>query len=280
MNEAVPARPPAGTAGVESRGLDPITVELIQTRLTSIVREMRTVIIRTAYSHMIIEGHDFSSAVLSPAGELVAASQIEQPTHISALSWSAREVLARYGDDIGPGDLYLHNDPCTGGSHLNDVGLFYPVFHHDRPLAIVAVMAHWQDIGGMVPGSLSGNATEIYQEGIRIPSLRIVRRGVAIEEVLDLLFANVRGHRKRGLQHAGSRPTTGVPRSDCGAGRHGVEFIVRPGNRPGYSLTANREGRPRGATSSATGADLAPTRNTWRMHARHGPARVVMSVVA
>ena len=80
--------------------------------------------------------------MLSPAGELVAASQIEQPTHISALSWSAREVLARYGDDIGPGDLYLHNDPYTGGSHLNDVGLFYPVFHHDRPLAIVAVMAH------------------------------------------------------------------------------------------------------------------------------------------
>ena len=154
---------------------------------------MRTVIIRTAYSHMIIEGHDFSSAVLTPAGELVAASQIEQPTHISALSWSAREVLARYRDDIGPGDLYLHNDPYTGGSHLNDVGLFYPVFHHDRPLAIVAVMAHWQDIGGMVPGSLCGNATEIYQEGIRIPSLRIVRRGVAIEEVLDLLFANVRG---------------------------------------------------------------------------------------
>ena len=193
MNEAIPARPTDGTTGVESRGLDPITVELIQTRLTSIVREMRTVIIRTAYSHMIIEGHDFSSAVLSPAGELVAASQIEQPTHISALSWSAREVLARYGDDIGPGDLYLHNDPYTGGSHLNDVGLFYPVFHHDRPLAIVAVMAHWQDIGGMVPGSLSGNATEIYQEGIRIPSLRIVRRGVANEEVLDLLFANVRG---------------------------------------------------------------------------------------
>ena len=123
----------------------------------------------------------------------LTASQIEQPTHISALSWSAREVLARYGDDIGPGDLYLHNDPYTGGSHLNDVGLFYPVFHHDRPLVIVAVMAHWQDIGGMVPGSLCGNATEIYQEGIRIPSLRIVRRGVAIEEVLDLLFANVRG---------------------------------------------------------------------------------------
>lgn len=172
--------------------IDPITVELVQARLTSIVREMRTIIIRTAYSRMIIEGHDFSSAVLTPAGELVAASELEQPTHISALSWSARALIEKYRDDIGPGDLFLHNDPYTGGSHLNDVGLFYPVFHNEQPLAMVGVMAHWQDIGGMVPGSLSGNATEIYQEGIRIPSLRIARRGVWLHEVLDLLFANVR----------------------------------------------------------------------------------------
>lgn len=172
--------------------VDPITVELVQARLSSIVREMRTIIIRTAYSRMIIEGHDFSSAVLTPQGDLVAASELEQPTHISALSWSARALIAKYGDDIGPGDLYLHNDPYTGGSHLNDVGLFYPVFRGKRPLAIIGVMAHWQDVGGMVPGSLSGNARDIYQEGIRIPSLRIARRGVWLSEVLELLFANVR----------------------------------------------------------------------------------------
>jgi N-methylhydantoinase B len=171
---------------------DPVTTELVQARLSSIVREMRTIIIRTAYSRMIIEGHDFSSAVLTPQGDLVAASELEQPTHISALSWSARAIVARYGADVGPGDLFLHNDPYTGGSHLNDVGLFYPVFRDGRPLAIVGVMAHWQDIGGMVPGSLSGNAKDIYQEGIRIPSLRIARRGVWLTEVLDLLFANVR----------------------------------------------------------------------------------------
>jgi len=179
--------------------LDPITTELVQARLSSIVREMRTIIIRTAYSRMIIEGHDFSSAVLTPQGDLVAASELEQPTHIAALSWSARALIAKYGDDIGPGDLYLHNDPYTGGSHLNDVGLFYPVFRGDRPLAIIGVMAHWQDVGGMVPGSLSGNATDIYQEGIRIPSLRIARRGVWLNEVLELLFANVREpHDRRG----------------------------------------------------------------------------------
>jgi N-methylhydantoinase B len=179
-------------ASVEPSAVDPITAELVQARLSSIVREMRTIIIRTAYSRMIIEGHDFSSAVLTPQGDLVAASELEQPTHISALSWSARALIAKYGDDIGPGDLYLHNDPYTGGSHLNDVGLFYPVFRGERPLAIIGVMAHWQDVGGMVPGSLSGSAKDIYQEGIRIPSLRIARRGVWLAEVLELLFANVR----------------------------------------------------------------------------------------
>jgi len=176
----------------EDSAIDPITVELVQARLSSIVREMRTIIIRTAYSRMIIEGHDFSSAVLTPEGELVAASELEQPTHISALSWSARSLVDKYRGDIGPGDLFLHNDPYTGGSHLNDVGLFYPVFHGEQPLAMVGVMAHWQDIGGMVPGSLSGSARDIYQEGIRIPSLRIARRGVWLSEVLELLFANVR----------------------------------------------------------------------------------------
>lgn len=182
----------AQSASADPAAVDPITAELVQARLSSIVREMRTIIIRTAYSRMIIEGHDFSSAVLTPRGDLVAASELEQPTHISALSWSARALIAKYGDDIGPGDLYLHNDPYTGGSHLNDVGLFYPVFRGERPLAIIGVMAHWQDVGGMVPGSLSGSAKDIYQEGIRIPSLRIARRGVWLDEVLELLFANVR----------------------------------------------------------------------------------------
>lgn len=172
--------------------IDPIVLELIQTRLISVVREMRSIMIRTAYSPMIHEGHDFSCAVLSPSGDLVAASEVEQPTHLSALPWSARSVISRYDGDIGPGDLFLHNDPYTGGAHLNDIALYYPVFHGDTQIALIGVMAHWQDIGGMVPGSLSGTATEIYQEGVRIPGLRIQRRGVAIEEVTDLLFANVR----------------------------------------------------------------------------------------
>ncbi|MGQ0663048.1 MAG: hydantoinase B/oxoprolinase family protein [Pseudomonadota bacterium] len=172
--------------------VDPITLELIGESLISIVREMRTAVIRTAYSAMIHEGHDFSCAVLTAAGELVATSEVDQPTHLSALPWSARTVLAKYRDDIAPGDLFLHNDPYTGGTHLNDVALIHPVFVAGRRLALLGVMAHWQDIGGMVPGSLSGMATEIFQEGVRIPAIRIGRRGELQGEALDLLFANVR----------------------------------------------------------------------------------------
>jgi N-methylhydantoinase B len=172
--------------------IDPITLELIQEGLISIVREMRTIMVRTAYSAMIHEGHDFSCAVLTPAGELVSASAVDQPTHLSALPWSARTVLEKYRHDIAPGDLFLHNDPYTGGTHLNDVALIHPVFVKSELLALLGVMAHWQDVGGMVPGSLAGTATEIFQEGVRIPAIRIARQGVILHEVLDLLVANMR----------------------------------------------------------------------------------------
>ena len=172
--------------------VDAVTLALIAETLTSFVREMRTAVIRTSFSPMIHEGHDFSCAIMNPAGELVAASEVDQPTHLSALPWSTRAVLKRYGDALAEGDLFLFNDPYTGGTHLNDVALVKPVFAEGRPLALAGVMAHWQDIGGMVPGSLSGTASEIFQEGVRIPAVRIQHAGTRAEEVLDILFANVR----------------------------------------------------------------------------------------
>ncbi len=172
--------------------VDAVTLALVAETLTSFVREMRTAVIRTSFSPMIHEGHDFSCAIMNPAGELVAASEVDQPTHLSALPWSARSVLKRYAGSLADGDLFLFNDPYAGGTHLNDVALIKPVFADGSPLALVGVMAHWQDVGGMVPGSLSGTATEIFQEGVRIPAVRIAHAGVRAEEVLDILFANVR----------------------------------------------------------------------------------------
>lgn len=177
--------------------VDPITLELVAEGLTSIVREMRAIVIRTAYSAMIHEGHDFSCAVLTAGGDLLAASEVDQPTHLSALPWSARTILEKYGDEVREGDLFVHNDPYTGGTHLNDVVLIHPMFREGRPVALLGVMAHWQDVGGMVPGSLSGGATEIYQEGLRIPAVRIARDDKLIPEIAELMFANMRGPEDR-----------------------------------------------------------------------------------
>ena len=183
--------------------IDAVTLALIGETLASFVREMRTAIIRTAFSPMIHEGHDFSCAIMTPGGELAAASEVDQPTHLSALPWCTRTILSRYRDSVGEGDLFLCNDPYGGGTHLNDVALVRPVFVDGRALALVGVMAHWQDIGGAVPGSLSGKATEIFQEGVRIPGLRFQRAGIRNDELLDLLFTNVREPaERRGDLHA------------------------------------------------------------------------------
>ncbi|MBI2321271.1 MAG: hydantoinase B/oxoprolinase family protein, partial [Chloroflexi bacterium] len=105
--------------------------------------------------------------------------------------------IDRFGDDVHPGDIFLHNDPYTGGTHLNDVATIYPVFLDGRLFAFTVVRAHWGDVGGMTPGSISGQATEIYQEGVRIPILRAYDRGQPNQAVLDIIFANVRGERQR-----------------------------------------------------------------------------------
>lgn len=172
--------------------IDAITLALLSESLRSFVREMRTVIIRTSFSPMMHEGHDFSCAIMTPHGELVAASEVDQPTHICSLPWLTRAVLARYDNIVEEDDLFLSNDPYAGGTHLNDVILVRPVFVDGQLLALAGVMAHWQDVGGMVPGSLAGTATEIFQEGIRIPPTRIAHRGVVLQEVIDILLANVR----------------------------------------------------------------------------------------
>ena len=103
----------------------------------------------------------------------------DHPLHIVPIGWSMKSVREKFGDDIHPGDIFLHNDPYTGGTHLNDVAMIYPLFADGRLFVFPVVRAHWGDVGGMSPGSLSGDATEIFQEGVRIPPIRIVDRGHA-----------------------------------------------------------------------------------------------------
>lgn len=171
--------------------------ELIRESMVAVVNEMRANVIHASFSSIIYEGHDFSCALLTAQGQLLAQSLDDNPIHIFAVPHSAAEIIRRYGSSIRPGDVFLHNDPYTGGTHLNDILLIEPIFAEDSLLAFAAVRSHWGDVGGMTAGSISGRATEIYQEGVRIPPTRIASAGVLNEEIMELLFANMRAPAER-----------------------------------------------------------------------------------
>ncbi|GAA4349060.1 hydantoinase B/oxoprolinase family protein [Variovorax defluvii] len=172
-------------------------VELVRESLVAVVNEMRANIIHSSYSSIIYEGHDFSCALLSADGKLVAQGLDDNPLHIFAVPYSTARVLEAFAGDIQEGDIFLHNDPYTGGTHLNDVLMLYPVFHEGRLVMFAAARCHWGDVGGMTPGSLSGRVRDIYQEGMRIVPTRICERGRMNEAFLELLFANMRIRQER-----------------------------------------------------------------------------------
>lgn len=174
-------------------------LELIRESLVAVVNEMRANVIRSSYSSIIYEGHDFSCALVTGDGRLVAQGDADNPIHIFAVPYSTREVVRAFGTDIHEGDIFLHNDPYTGGTHLNDILMLYPVFHAGRLAMFAATRCHWGDVGGMTPGSLSGRVKEIYQEGIRIEPTRICERGRMNDAFLSLLLNNMRiRHERRG----------------------------------------------------------------------------------
>ena len=172
-------------------------LELIRESLVAVVNEMRANVIRSSYSSIIYEGHDFSCALVMADGRLVAQGDADNPIHIFAVPYSTAEVAKTFAGDIHPGDIFLHNDPYTGGTHLNDVLMLYPVFHDGRLALFTATRCHWGDVGGMTPGSLSGRVTEIYQEGLRIVPTRICDRGRMNEAFINLLFDNMRIREER-----------------------------------------------------------------------------------
>lgn len=183
--------------------LDPISLEVLTEILIAIVREMRATVFRTARSVAIYEAKDFSCGLFDHTSQVVAQSE-DIGAHVVPLPWSVRSAMEAFAGDLAPGDVIMLNDPYRGGTHLNDVTLIYPVFQDGRLILFPAVREHWADVGGMVPGSLSGQATEIYQEGIRIPPIKIVERGTMNRAALDLLLSNMRVPEERlGDLHAG-----------------------------------------------------------------------------
>jgi N-methylhydantoinase B len=171
--------------------IDPITLEIVTEGMISVVREMRATVFRTARSVAIYEARDFSCGLFDARGQVVAQSE-DIGSHVVPLPWSVESSLARVGADLEPGDVIVMNDPYLGGTHLNDVTLIYPVFHEGELVFFPAVREHWADVGGAVPGSMSGSASEIYQEGIRIPPVKLVERGTVNHAAMEILLSNMR----------------------------------------------------------------------------------------
>ena len=168
---------------------DFVTTAVLREALASVVREMRRSMVRSSYSSIIYEGYDFSCVLVDAKGQLIAQSGEDHPFHVIPVAASVERLLRKH-EHIDEQDLFLHNDPYTGGTHLNDVAAVWPVFEAGELLLFIVIRSHWADIGGMTPGSLSGGAREIIHEGLRLDNVRVDKSGKS--EVMRVIFDNVR----------------------------------------------------------------------------------------
>lgn len=170
---------------------DVFTYEVLRSLLESIPREMAEVLKRTSYHPIFNEVLDFSTALLTAEGEL-AAQFVGVPVHLGALEACARAIINRFGaDGFKPSDIIIHNNPFPGGSHLPDVDILAPVFYKGKLVMFAVARGHHGDIGGAHPGSFAGDSTSIFQEGVRMPPIKLYEAGKLAEGVKDLLLANV-----------------------------------------------------------------------------------------
>lgn len=227
----------SGVPGTERPAPDRITVSVVQHRLTAIVAEMGEAMLRTAYSQILNSSRDFSTALCDAEGRLLAQAE-HVPIHVGALPWSVRSVLEFFRGRIRPGDLYLVNDPYYGGSHLPDLTVVLPVFAPDaagggahteakRRLICWAInRAHQSDIGGATHGSYNAAATEIWQEGLRVPPLKLYDAGAERDDVLNMVATNVRH----------SRDFLGDLRASMGSARLGERRLLRLADEYGVDM--------------------------------------------
>lgn len=171
--------------------VDPITFAVIKSGLDAIVDEMAYTVIRTARSEIVKDVMDYSAALCDARGELVAqAKTIAQ--HLGAVPDAMAMVLHHFEGELHPGDVVIMNDPYEGGMHLPDVFMFMPIFHGGTRQGLAVVIAHQTDMGGRVPGSNASDSTEIFQEGLRLPAVKLYERGVPSRSVFRIIEKNVR----------------------------------------------------------------------------------------
>ncbi|MDW9248025.1 hydantoinase B/oxoprolinase family protein [Burkholderia cepacia] len=172
--------------------LDPITLEVVRNKLDGIANEMELTLLRSSFSPIVKEGLDASAGLFTATGDSLA-NACAIPAHLGSLIPAIAEIIKKYPTaSMKEGDAYLLNDPYHGGSHLPDIAVVMPIFSQGSIVALAATITHHQDVGGVAPGSVPTDATEIYQEGIRIPPLKLLDRGEYNETLVSLLKLNVR----------------------------------------------------------------------------------------
>ena len=169
---------------------DPATFEIIKNSFYKIAEEMRVVLAKTAYSPLLKSAGDYSCGLFDARGEMVAQGP-DLPIHLGSMPDAVRAVVAAFAPDVHEGDVFIHNDPYFGGSHLPDVNVVRPAFSDGQLLGYACLRAHWPDIGSATPGSY-GAVTEIFGEGLRMPPLRLISRGALNIDLEKLILANVR----------------------------------------------------------------------------------------
>ncbi len=171
--------------------IDPITFAVIKNGLDSIVDEMAYDVMRTARSEIVKDVMDFSAAICDASGNMIAQAKTVA-LHLGAVPEAMGVVLDQYSGDLSPGDAVILNDPYQGGMHLPDIFMFMPIFHGPDLQGFTVVICHHTDVGGRVAGSNASDSTEIFQEGIRIPALKLFEEGEINETLIKLIDLNVR----------------------------------------------------------------------------------------
>ena len=176
-----------------NQAIDPFTLEIIKEGLVAIGDEMFVTMQRTSMSTIIYEVLDYAVGLTDAQGNLITQGN-GVTLFLGTLDFGVRSILDKFGAaNLKPGDIYITNDPYTGGgTHLSDVSIIAPIFYDGRLVAFAANKGHWTEVGGMAAGSWTTNSTEVYQEGLQFPAVKLFDQGEPIQSLLDIIRANVR----------------------------------------------------------------------------------------
>ena len=217
--------PEASTQESPGKG-DPATFEIVKNSLYKIAEEMRVVLAKTAYSPILKSAGDYSCGIFDASGDMVAQGP-DLPIHLGSMPDAVRAVVAVFGSDVHDGDVFIHNDPYFGGSHLPDVNVVRPALCDGQLLGYACLRAHWPDVGSATPGSY-GAVTQIFGEGLRIPPLRLIECGRLDTDLEKLILANVRtpDERKGDLGAQLAATLRGAERLSALARRYGAARLI------------------------------------------------------